>query len=166
MEIYIAGKIAGLDFPKVQAKFETAKADLVAGQHHAHSPLDVGACAQLSCNGYQRSTYNGSWGGAPKLYQHSWECYLKHDLAYMLSHCNAVALLPDWYDSPGARFEAHVAGTLGFIIRPIERWLGLQSLTDGHQTASDRHGEMIASITNRRDLAGEFRDAHIIRGEQ
>lgn len=47
-----------------------------------------------------------------------WEDYLRADLADLLS-CNAIALLPGWEASRGARLELHVARELGFSIRHL-----------------------------------------------
>lgn len=47
---------------------------------------------------------------------------LRHDLA-ALTHCDAVALLPGWEHSPGARRELENALAMGFIVAPLDAWL-------------------------------------------
>lgn len=47
---------------------------------------------------------------------------LRHDLA-ALTHCDAVALLPGWEHSPGARRELENALAMGFIVAPLGAWL-------------------------------------------
>ena len=37
--------------------------------------------------------------------------------------CDAVAVLPGWEDSHGARLEVHVAEALGRPVRPVDAWL-------------------------------------------
>lgn len=43
---------------------------------------------------------------------HSAACYMRTDIAELLT-CNAVALLPGWVDSQGARLEMSVASQCG-----------------------------------------------------
>lgn len=44
-----------------------------------------------------------------------WEDYLRRDLVALMS-CDALALLPGWSGSRGARLEKHVADELGMPI--------------------------------------------------
>jgi hypothetical protein len=46
----------------------------------------------------------------------TWEQYLRRDIRVLLD-CEAIALLPGWENSRGAKLEAHVALALG--MRPI-----------------------------------------------
>ena len=50
-----------------------------------------------------------------------WQAFLRRDLIEMLS-CDAVALLPGWEGSPGARLEIHVAHQVGMRIREAGKW--------------------------------------------
>jgi hypothetical protein len=42
---------------------------------------------------------------------HSWECWLRTDLAVLLQ-CDAICMLPFWAWSRGARLEAYIASAL------------------------------------------------------
>jgi hypothetical protein len=47
---------------------------------------------------------------------------LKQALRLMLM-ADAVALLPDWEESRGARIEARLAGEIGLPVKPLDKWL-------------------------------------------
>lgn len=132
MQLYIAGKIAGLSEDAVATKFSQAVTQLKAAGHGVLSPLTVAACTEEKCNGYHGLRRSG-------IYKHSWECYLRHDIIAMLSQCKGVALLDEWADSPGARFEAHVAGTLGLIVRPFYSWI----VSAQAAAATSSHAQMV-----------------------
>lgn len=51
-----------------------------------------------------------------------WADYLRRDIRELLD-CHAVAVLPGWQDSKGARLETHVADELGMRAEPVEFWL-------------------------------------------
>lgn len=53
--------------------------------------------------------------------QVSWADYLRLDLAGVLA-ADAVAVLPGWECSRGARLEVHVAHALGMTVLPIDQW--------------------------------------------
>lgn len=48
--------------------------------------------------------------------------FLREDLR-MLLDCDAVALLPEWHRSVGARNEVQVAGTIGLEVHPLSHFL-------------------------------------------
>jgi hypothetical protein len=50
-----------------------------------------------------------------------WNHYLRRDLLLMLD-CEAVALLPGWEGSMGARLERYVARRLWMPCRTLEDW--------------------------------------------
>jgi hypothetical protein len=54
---------------------------------------------------------------------HSWNCFLRADLAAMLLSCNGVATLDGWERSRGARLETDTARAVGMPIFPVENWL-------------------------------------------
>lgn len=51
----------------------------------------------------------------------AWEAYLREDLRLLLD-CDAVATLPGWRNSRGARLEVHVAESLGMDVRLVDDW--------------------------------------------
>jgi hypothetical protein len=53
--------------------------------------------------------------------QASWADYLRLDLVDVLA-ADAVAVLPGWECSRGARLEVHVAHALGMTVLPVERF--------------------------------------------
>lgn len=51
-----------------------------------------------------------------------WADYLRKDLIAMLTNCTAVATLPGWMQSRGAKLEVHVAQALGMRVSSVEWW--------------------------------------------
>lgn len=49
----------------------------------------------------------------------SWEDYMRRSISFML-HADVIVLLPNFYNSRGAREELHVAGITGMEILKIE----------------------------------------------
>jgi len=73
------------------------------------NPLNVAACP------------NGDCVGVRQFGDHTWACYLRYDLIAMVRRCNAIAMIPGWQNSKGARLELHVAKELDFSIRYFNR---------------------------------------------
>jgi hypothetical protein len=88
-KIYISGKITGLTFGEVQAKFKAAKKFVSEQGYEAVSPLE---------------------NGLP--FDYPWTQHLKMDIM-MLMDCDAVYLLSDWCDSKGAMLEKNIVEALG-----------------------------------------------------
>lgn len=51
-----------------------------------------------------------------------WKWWLRQALA-MVIQADAIAVLPGWESSKGARLEVHVATELGMPVRSLEEWL-------------------------------------------
>jgi hypothetical protein len=86
--IYISGKMSGLpelNFPA----FHAAAADLRAKGYDVVNPAEL----------------NPDPGA-------TWEQCMRVDIAALMT-CDAIALLPSWSDSRGAKLEKHVADALG-----------------------------------------------------
>lgn len=96
MRVYIAGKMTGVENFNYPA-FNKAAAELRAMGYEVENPAEN-----------------------PE--QPSWEGYLKQAIRQMLT-CDAVALLPDWMDSKGARIEFDLAKQLGMEVRTIEAFV-------------------------------------------
>lgn len=79
MKIYIAGKITG--DPNYKAKFQKAEEKLRAMGHSVMNPAWICASPEFD-----------------------WKDYMKVSEA-MQKVCEATVLLPDWYESKGARVE-------------------------------------------------------------
>ena len=47
---------------------------------------------------------------------------LKADIAIILE-CEGIALLEGWWGSKGAMLEVHIAGVLGYPVRPVHQWI-------------------------------------------
>ncbi len=105
MKIYVAGPMSGLpefNFPMFQKAVDVLREADPDWEVISPHELDV------------------VWGSQEKKW--TWRRYMERDLAILI-HCDAIALLPGWITSKGARLEAHVARELG-----LERW---HMVTDG-----------------------------------
>lgn len=98
MLIYVAGPMTGLPEFNYPA-FRDAAAALGALGHDVEDP----------------STNENPTPGD----YHGW---LRAGLAQLI-RCDAVALLPGWESSGGARLEVNVAATLGLRVAPLDQWL-------------------------------------------
>ena len=85
MKIYIAGKISGLPKAQYTAKFRAAEIELNAAGHDTVNPCRLGIPDTATT-----------------------EQALLVCLTY-LRHCDAIYLLPDWQQSPGAVIERQFA---------------------------------------------------------
>lgn len=92
--VYIAGPMRGYPEHNIPA-FRAAAAFLLSLGHDVVSPVELGE--QL--------------GGQDSGCTH--EDFVRYDLRHVLD-CDAIALLPGWERSTGARCEATVGVTLGF----------------------------------------------------
>lgn len=112
---YVSGPIAGLpEVPREEklARFARGELSLRRQGYDPINPLKVRGCRQQDCNGDAHRP-DGS-------YNHSWSCWLKYDLIYMLEKADGIAMLPDWQSSPGATLERHVAVSLGWEVISLE----------------------------------------------
>lgn len=101
MKIYVAGPMTGLprfNFPA----FDAAAADLRAQGHEVVSPAELDDPAT-------RSLALASVNGDVNLMRHSWGDFLSRDIKIVVDECEAIAFLPGWEMSRGARLEALAA---------------------------------------------------------
>jgi hypothetical protein len=89
MKIYISGRISGLPFDEVQAKFTAAERILVEKGYKTVSPLKT---------------------GIP--YSAPWEIHVAMDIILLIG-CDAIFLLKDWKYSKGATLEKNIAELIG-----------------------------------------------------
>lgn len=99
-DLYIAGPMSNYPDNNYPA-FHEAKKVLEDAGYAVTSPADFGAP-----------------GGARVHYVD----LLREDLRQMLN-CTGVAVLPDWWNSTGARNEVNVAGLLKMPVRTVAEWL-------------------------------------------
>jgi hypothetical protein len=133
--IYIAGKITGLDYQEAFDKFERAENDLIAQGYEPINPMKK----VLEQEGK------------------TWAEYMCEDMPHLFS-CEAIYLLPDWYDSKGARIEFAVARELGLTI--------LFSTDNGNNTVSRKEYENILAERNEFEIENEkLREVIASRGK-
>jgi chromosomal replication initiation ATPase DnaA len=89
MKIYISGKITGLSFPEVKAKFQAVQDFL--------EDLDFEVVNSMN-NGLTKDD--------------TWEQHMVKDIAMLLS-CEAIYMLDNWTDSVGASIEYDIAMRTG-----------------------------------------------------
>lgn len=109
--VYISGAIAGL--ADAESRFDAAAACLTESGYNTVSPYDVSACAN-AC------------GESATSDMHLWSCYLRHDIKAMLD-CDAIAMLPGWERSHGARLELTVAAACGLTVLMLNSLYRVQS---------------------------------------
>jgi hypothetical protein len=98
-QLYIAGPMTGLPDFNYPAFSDAAKRLREAG-FEVFSPAE-----------------NGLSPAAP------WNEHMRVDLAHLVSHCYAVATLPDWIKSRGAGLEVGTAIGLDMDVQPLDHWL-------------------------------------------
>jgi hypothetical protein len=100
MKIYIAGPMSGLPEHNFPA-FNAAARQLRALGYDVLNPAE--------------QAFNGDL-------TKPWEYYLRRDIP-LLCRCDAVALLPEWSESRGAKLELYIAAQLGMDVRLLGDWL-------------------------------------------
>lgn len=82
--VYIAGKVTGLDYTGVRAKFARREVQLIDAGYVVINPCDL-------------------------ISEHEdWQTAMKISLA-LLSFADLISLLPDWHESQGATLEKQLA---------------------------------------------------------
>lgn len=90
MKIYISGKITGLNIDVARNLFDVTQQEVQKLGHTAINPME---CVP----------FNPDW---------SWEQYMIEDIK-LLFGCDAILMLPNWYDSKGARIEQSICHEMG-----------------------------------------------------
>lgn len=109
--IYVSGPMAGYPEHNFPA-FKDATARLRAAGFKVLCPTE---CAMpCGCEGALAVCDEGP---------HDWADFVRWDLVAMLQEARALAMLPGWENSRGARLERHVALALKMRVRPLEDWL-------------------------------------------
>jgi hypothetical protein len=103
--LYIAGPMTGLpDFN--HPAFHAAAAKLRAAGYEVVSPAELDSTHPIA-----DPDGPGAWGR-----------YMRRDIPHLLT-CDALALLPGWTESKGARLEAHNAQELGMRMWSYIMWI-------------------------------------------
>lgn len=113
MRVYLAGPMSGIpefNFPA----FYKAAAELREAGHTVFSPAERDN--QLHGTDISKGNANGDVVLAMKQHGFSRRRALGDDLAWICAHADAVALLPGWSESKGARAERATALSLGLVV--------------------------------------------------
>jgi len=111
-KIYISGAITS--DPNFRWKFGEAQQALESAGYYPVNPLNVPNCVNSTC-----------WGDTPQSernHPHTWDCYIRHDIAALM-FCDGVALLDDWFSSPGAKAEVSCADKVHIPCKSLNIWL-------------------------------------------
>lgn len=115
--LYVSGKIAGIPEPEAIENFLKACNDLLDAGYETLNPFEIGNCSDrepFPCRGDDHYTMG----------THTWECYLRYDIMWMLP-CDGVALLDNWTTSKGAVLELFVARQCGLPVKTVSDWINL-----------------------------------------
>lgn len=85
----------------------------MTGYPDCNFPAFIAAATSLRDRGY--AVVSPAEIEADKLHE-PWVYYLKRDIAIIVQECTAIAVLPGWQTSRGARLEAFVAHSLGLPV--------------------------------------------------
>jgi hypothetical protein len=100
-QVYISGKITGLDKAVYERNFARAAELIRAAGKEPVNPVEI---ELVNCGGVEVC------GGEGEI--HHWRCYMKHDLIALLN-CDSIVVLPNWLDSKGACLEFKLADDVG-----------------------------------------------------
>lgn len=120
MKIYIAGPMRGVPLFNFPA-FHAAAAKLREAGHEVFSPAEK----DNERHGVDISAGNvaGCEDAAAKAHGFNLREALGADLAWICAEANAVALLPGWQTSKGARAEYHTALALSLQVGMVDDFL-------------------------------------------
>lgn len=93
MKVYISGKITGLNYDDVVAKFEESERVLIAMGHTPINPVKL-------------VPFNKKW---------MWDDYMRADIK-LLMNCKGIYMQSDFNDSEGATIEYELAQKLKFYV--------------------------------------------------
>ena len=93
----------------------------ITGLADLNKPAFAAAAVQLRGMGF--AVIDPHEIGEPAEHLLPWADYLKADIIAMLTGAEALALLPGWENSRGARLEVHIAEALGWEVELLSHWL-------------------------------------------
>ena len=91
----------------------------MTGLPEFNHPAFHAAPAQLRAAGY--TVVNPAENGIDR--DESWLVHMRRDIIDMMTRCNAVATLPGWQNSRGAKAEIALAVALGMPVQPLANWI-------------------------------------------
>ena len=104
MRVYISGPISGRPAEEWRAEFNAAERKLAEQGHTVENPVSISGSVERLCeNGGRKPSYGD---------------YMRMDL-YILLSCDAIAMLPGWLQSKGARIELSVAEACGLEVMEV-----------------------------------------------
>lgn len=120
MKLYISGPIA--TEPDFVALFKKDELWLKSVGYETVNPVEVIACRddrdEYIVPARCLETGQAAKPGDP----HSWQCYMKYDIAAMMT-CDGVAVQPDHWKSKGAALEIYLAMQVGMPVKPVRQWV-------------------------------------------
>jgi hypothetical protein len=131
MKIYVGGPMRGIpefNFPA----FNAAAAQLRDEGHEVFNPAEKDN--ERHGKDISKGNTNGDEAVAAKEHGFNLRVALGDDLAWICTHADAVALLPGWETSKGARAEAATAIALGLKVFAL--------IADNHKASLDRIADM------------------------
>lgn len=108
MRVYLAGPMSGIPHFNYPA-FHAAAAELRAAGHEVFNPAEH----DIETYGKDISNPDGSAEQAAAEHGFDRRAALKVDLSWICEHAEAIALLPGWEKSSGARAEWALASAIG-----------------------------------------------------
>lgn len=115
--LYLAGPMTGLPRFNYDA-FEDATERLREAGYIVYSPHELDEALGLHEDGFDPDVPDSF---TPAMRRK----VMRFDLDVVLNHADAIAVLPGWSKSKGARLEVEVAGAIGKRVAPVEAWLTL-----------------------------------------
>lgn len=109
MKVYLSGKITDLTVEQYTINFKRA-ADVV--RKAGHDPVNPLEIRTELCGGVDVC------GGVGEI--HHWRCYMKHDIIELMK-CDALAALPNWFTSNGAKLEIKLADDLKYPMFAVSK---------------------------------------------
>jgi Domain of unknown function (DUF4406) len=127
MKIYVAGPMRGIpefNFPA----FHAAAASLRSEGHEVFNPAE----RDIAHHGKDISKGNATGDEALAAAEHGFNLReaLKDDLEFICLHADAIALLPGWENSKGARAELHTAMALNLKVIHLSSCVSINKQTE------------------------------------
>ena len=107
MKVYLSGKITGKKIDIAMADFEFAKQQVLSNADLLLTGIYEGQILEV-VNPFEINKHLIKAGHA------NWARYMRNDIKALMD-CDAIAMMPDWRQSKGARLEVYIARKLNFL---------------------------------------------------